>query len=129
MIEILTKRHEVTDVWYEREFNYRDNSNAGFSFPCDEFANVDESKLCKEARKNFIDCLSRDVDVVDLGAVKHEITYMEPIYARCSCGEELHLTGVTLCPRCGRMYNSFGQELDVERALNFPEYGDNFLGD
>ena len=43
------------------------------------------------------------------------IDYKEPAHGTCICGEEVSLWdqyyGACECPKCGRWYNLFGQEL------------------
>lgn len=97
---------------YSYNYEWRDMPGAGFAFDCDEEGRINEAGLAPEALENLDKCRNGTFDVVDQGIRVYEWTYREPSWGRCCCGEEVALEGFTnTCRRCGRDYNSAGQEL------------------
>ena len=113
-MEIIKERERVTETSYDLNFYLKETGEISFSFPCDSEGHVDESKLLECAILNLRECLAK-TDVYYSRAKKHVNSYTEPAVGKCSCGEEFELIndymGATECPKCGRWYNLFGQEL------------------
>lgn len=113
MLKNMTPRERKTDIYYELMFD--DGHCNGFGFPCDADGNVlpfenpaaaENLKWCFENPSQF----SRYAEVVPFRQ-----TYTEPASGDCSCGERVFLTdeyyGACECPKCGKWYNLFGQEI------------------
>jgi len=111
-MNILTTRRELVEhVAYVRSFHWRDDPGAGFSFDCDESGAIDRAALYPEAIENLDKCLDGSFDVVDDGVEKREWQHWEPAQGRCPCGEIVYLDHFTNTCRCGRDYDSSGNEL------------------
>ncbi|MEG2018531.1 MAG: hypothetical protein RR128_08750 [Clostridium sp.] len=113
MLKIISERHKVEDVIYQREFESKELPGSGFSFDCDK-----EGKLkieYKEALDNFNYCITHPEEFYDKGLVEHINSYIEPAHAICECGREILLEinylGVCECPNCRTWHNPFGQQL------------------
>jgi hypothetical protein len=97
----------------ERRLNFDIDESGGSAFECDENGLVDASKLHECAKLNFVRNL--------VAALKGEL-YCPPyvheferrsisaMRIRCECRRELCMGGDTQCD-CGRMYNTFGQQI------------------
>lgn len=110
-MKIIKESEIVNAVEYLRHFDWKDDPGSGFSFPCDEYGNVNLSDK-PEAKENYEKCLSGEYDVVDLGVQKYEWTYREPAVGLCNhCNAEVELYGFTNTCECGTDYNWAGQEL------------------
>jgi hypothetical protein len=115
MIEIIQERKDHCDVSFRRSYVYRDDTGAGFSFECDEKGNVDADSLNEAARENYQKCIDGTNDVLDKGVLRYENNWTEYPIGKCACGEEIEMyehgaCGID-CEKCGRIYNSSGQEL------------------
>ena len=113
-LKIIKERERKTEVEYNREFRFKDDPNAGYSFPCDENGNLFED-LNEVALENYKRCLTDD-RITDLGVTKREYSYTEPAIGKCSCGRENQMVDQTngyaafQC-ECGQWYNLSGQAL------------------
>ena len=111
MIEIIRKKECVDSKDNYLDFHYRNSPMNGFSFPCDEQGNVDESKLHPAGLYGFRKCKT-DPDICCNGVITHLRTYTEPAVGRCHCGAEIKLGEMTnTCEKCGREYNWNGTDL------------------
>lgn len=93
---------------------YDDEHGTGFIFHCDERGNMKE--MSKEAQANLEYCEAHPEEFARAGEmIDCSYTYIEPAHGKCSCGEEIILEcdydGACQCPKCGRWYNLYGQEL------------------
>lgn len=118
MAEIIEKSKYVTDVWYERSFEFEGEPNCGYGFDCDKNGNLSPN-LCEAAIENYKMCLNTTVingkKLIDRGVKKHNHTYRVPTRLKCDCGEIISLVnecmGACSCPVCEQWYNLFGQKL------------------
>ena len=141
-MKIISERYIEEIVSYEREFEYKSSKfiGSGFSFPSDEYGNVDVTKLTDSGLKSYNDCIlgkitvtrgqqwiynadndyvpvpgtgSRTVeDIVDLGVRKSIHSYTHAAVCQCDCGNEIQLSHFTnTCEVCERDYNMSGQLL------------------
>lgn len=115
MLKNYTPIERKTIISYEIEFMYPD-MNSGFSFPCTETGELLELKS-PYALANYKDCMAHPerFEIFNhIREVKHN--YRENAHGTCECGEEVRLWdewyGACECPKCGRWYNLFGQELN-----------------
>lgn len=112
MLKNIIRGEYVTERDYALE--YTDRMGNGFSFPCDESGNP--LGLTDAALKNLEWCRNNTDKFEYPGIVKtYKRRYREPTTGTCSCGETVELwdqyMGACECPRCGKWYNLFGQEL------------------
>ena len=113
MIKILKDRSPEVIVDRYLEFRYKDDPNSGFVFPALPNGEVDFDHMSREAKDNYITCLSDDRLTKPEFKVEKR-TYMSPAIGKCICGREVILDcdhmGAVQC-ECNRWYNLFGQSL------------------
>ncbi len=113
MLKIIRERRPIKFRDYTIEYRYKDDPNAGFSFPATCHGDPDFSAMGSEMLANYEACLT-DKRLTEGEFTKHEWTYMEPALGLCSCGKEVVLDcdhhGAVQC-ECGKWYNLFGQSL------------------
>lgn len=103
-------RYEVVEFF--RNFHWRGDNGAGFSFDCDKDGNVDVEAMHPYGRENYAKCLSGEYDVVDLGVNESRRTVRVPARGECRCGRIVNLAnGLDNECECGRCYNSSGSEV------------------
>lgn len=107
----------VEKIDYEVRF-YRDASG-GFAFPCDKDGKlIVDSNTNPAAIKNYEWCLeNKDEFPYDFNrVVETHHSWREPNTGTCHCGQHIELVnqymGACECPKCGRWYNIWGQELN-----------------
>lgn len=110
MARIITERKHVTEHTYAQLFSYVKNPEAGFSFECDSEGNIFTPRY-EAGRANLAACLSGSAEVTGPRLQTFTSSWTEPAVLRCDCGARIPLEGDTECARCGRLYNSSGQEL------------------
>ena len=119
MAEIIKKSELVTDIYYEREFNYEGEPGCGYSFPCDKDGNL-SADIPSAALENYDKCIREKVEwngkrIIDRGIRERKNTYRVPAELKCNCGEVFPLIdeylGACECPFCGQWYSLSGQEL------------------
>ena len=113
MLTNIIRGEYVTEVRYELAFD--DGHGNGYGFPCDANGVVDEG-LTPDALSNLEYCrqhpeaFKRANEVVEI-----RLQYKEEDRGTCRCGETVYLhdqyRAACQCPKCGRWYNLFGQEL------------------
>ena len=113
MLKIIKERTPKTIKEYYINFWYKDDPEAGFTFPALPFGEPDFAVMSEEAIANYKKCLTDD-RLTGPEFIKDERTYWAPAVGKCSCGKEVVLEGgyegATQC-ECGRWYNLFGQSL------------------
>lgn len=124
MLKIIKERTPETTIDYYIDFIYKDDLNAGFSFPATSDGEVDFSRMSKEAKANYESCLTDDrLTGPEFNVEKH--TYTNPAVGKCICGREVILDsdyyGAVVCD-CGKWYNLFGQELKDPKYWKDDEY-------
>jgi hypothetical protein len=101
--------HRVAYVWDP------DRPNGGFSFPCDQDGKVDVSIMAEPAQRNYLACLSGQVDgcpVYGPTLERDRWTWREPAVGECEvCRREVILDRATCACECGADYNAMGQRL------------------
>jgi hypothetical protein len=104
-VRIIRHSEIVECARYSRELDRGDGS--GYSFDCEEDGTVDPATAARIA-----ELLAAEPALRDRGVRADRWHYREPAVGRCACGAEVELGGFTNeCDRCGRLYNSGGQEL------------------
>ena len=113
MLKIIKERTPVKMKEYTIEYRYKDDPNAGFTFPATRSGAPDFSCMSPEAKANYNACLT-DNRLTGGELEVREWTYVEPAIGKCFCGKEVILDsdymGAVMCD-CGRWYNLFGQSL------------------
>ena len=99
--------------WYELVFD--DGHGNGCVFHCDEHGET--SELNPDAAENLAYCRAHPEKFVRNGVVvRREQQVRNNPTGICECGETVELwpqyLGACECPKCGRWYNLFGQELN-----------------
>ncbi len=117
MSRIIERGYDEVRTHRERVFHYEGDPGWGFTFPVDA-----EGRLTNpnpEARANWDACMTGTAHgrpVVDEGVRVREEIVKQPAIIKCDCGARVTAhrgswMGVHTCDRCGRDYNSAGQEL------------------
>jgi len=105
-VKIEEYRQIYQAVGYER--------GCGLSFPCDKDGHVNLQELQKPALENWYKAQA-GVEFEFEGVVDCSYEYYEHPVGQCECGARVSLRGDSMgeldCPKCGRVYNIFGQEL------------------
>lgn len=108
MAKIVTERRRVWRDCRTHEYRYKNDPDAGFSFPVDEV-------LSEEGKANLEYCKSHPDELIDMGIENYGWWYTENATAECECGQIIPLwdeyLGACECEHCGRWHNLFGQEL------------------
>ena len=97
---------------------FDDGCNNGFGFPCDKDGNLLQSEMENPAAwENYRYCLSNPEKFFRFNkVVSCEHSWRENNTGTCHCGEPMELyneyLGACECPKCGRWYNIWGQELN-----------------
>ena len=113
MIKNYKPSHIETSVEYGLRFF--SDCDGGYEFPC----NSDGSLLpmADEAKANYEWAMQNPDKFPYAFNEVHKYTreYREPASGDCRCGEHVELfdeyLGACQCPKCGKWYNLFGQEL------------------
>ncbi len=120
MIQNYTPSEWRTEDEYRVEFFV--DSCGGMSYPCDEHGNVLRGQMSPAAISNYEDDLRHPERYPYCFNAVHKIPhrYSEPAKGTCECGERIELysqyMGACECPKCGRWYNVFGQEMNPPRT-------------
>ena len=112
MLKNITNREPKTFTEYH--LVYDDQKGNGCWFPCDKDGNLEG--MTEAALKNLENCKAHPEKFARSGeVVATERTYIEPAHGTCDCGKEVVLEnqyyGSCQCPKCGRWYNLFAQEI------------------
>lgn len=108
MAQIISRRESHEEAVYYLHFNWKNDSNSGFMFPCDEHGNVSKENQTDSYHK----CFKGELDVELVGVQKYVHRWTNPSVLRCDCGEEIDLFNFTnTCHECGADYNMSGQRL------------------
>ncbi len=129
MIKILKERERKERVRHVIEFDLIEDPNSGFCFDADEDGNVMFNPEYREIQQaNYNMCLNSD-KYDGPHRRTYSWSYSEPAEAECICGEHIELTdqymGACGCPKCGRWYNLFGQELNPPHSWSNSQEGDD----
>ena len=105
--------HIETVVEYGLRFFQHEDG--GFEFPCDAQGNL--LPMTGEAKANYTWAMQHP-EHFPWGyneVHRYDRQYREPASGDCDCGEHVDLYdeyyGACQCPKCGKWYNLFGQEL------------------
>lgn len=115
-LKLISERHPVEVVQYRHNFTLiGEEKGNGYSFPCHADGSLmKEDENYNYWKDNYERCLQSD-DYIDEGVEKESYTYTEPAIGKCSCGENITLSGDVQCPNCGQWYNIWGQSLKEPR--------------
>lgn len=110
MNRIIRYRDRIETVAYSLFFPVH-SAGHGYGFDCDAQGNVDADKLNPAARANFEMCKRDHAGIAIVQTIRgHDI---EPGLMKCDCGRthEIWDHHDITCEKCGRSYNSAGQQL------------------
>lgn len=109
-IKIIKERERKERTDYERHFTDLKRPGCGFGFPCTpDGALISTNPASLE---NYRKCTDGTYTVRDDGITHWTVRWTEPAIAKCDCGHKISLESFTnTCEKCGRDYNSFGQQL------------------
>lgn len=130
MLQNLVPSERVHENRYTIEFIAE--NTAGFSFPCDANGNLDKDNMTKAAIDNYNMCINSNPEDWEIFNELHveRWSYIEPAHGTCDCGEDVVLIdeyyGACQCPKCGKWYNLFGQELRDPDEWEEPHYDDEY---
>jgi hypothetical protein len=117
-IEMLTiiKEREHKEYTYARlEFDYLGIHGSGFTFPVTEDGEPDFDKMIHAGVANYNYCINHPEKFEKPEIRNYTGTFVDPAVGICSCGNQVELVaeylGACSCPKCGKWYNIFGQEL------------------
>jgi len=113
-MEIISPRERKTHVEYCLRFKHLDDTNSGYSFPCDEHGLIDIMSLAPDGLDNWKLCNAPE-NPENVGPAvfeKDEWQYWQDAIGKCECGREVVLYNqfYNSCD-CGALYNNFGQRL------------------
>jgi hypothetical protein len=114
-VKLTKERRRVEGTAHDRVFDYVGHTGWGFSFACQADGTI-KGPLHPAAAENLAACLAGTNGTIDRGVRSYAYAYTVPAEGRCTCGAIVVLDGDTRgegidCDRCGRIYNSGGQEL------------------
>lgn len=111
-IKIISHIQEKEETSYYIFYEWAEELDAGFMFPCNQDGDIDFNSMSQEALDNYEKCESGEYEVVYHGLRRSVNTYREPAVGECSCGKEVVLESNTnQCKSCGSYYNAIGQQL------------------
>lgn len=111
-MELISNRVVVEDLEFVHLFISKSNPGLAYSFDCSKSGEISgDGFVSREDRcLQFTTCLCDDT-LKYLSIIARKFYRTEPATGRCSCGQIVALESFTNECQCGRMYNSFGQEL------------------
>lgn len=114
MTKWIRHRERIETVRYYLSFEFPNEPGAGYSFPCTEDGVLKEEEIPSTARESLAYCLDPKNKMIPKGVVKYYNVYHEPAQIACGgCGTTVTLDSswANECPKCGALYNGFGQGL------------------
>jgi hypothetical protein len=100
---------------YRMCFYFSDDPyGGGFAFECNKDGSIDIESMNPGALENLAKCLFGIYDVSLEGIIDYSRLISNDPYGKCDCGETVYLSydyGHGIDCRCGRIYNTSGQEL------------------
>lgn len=120
-------KNATFETRYYYELCFDDGTNNGFCFPCDAEGNLLPG-LSDCAIRNYNFCMEHPERFKRWNKViKNSQRVKINASGICSCGEHIELQDQYMsaceCPKCGRWYNLFGQELNPPKTW---ENGDDW---
>lgn len=110
-IRIISHGRKVEEFSYFIFYEWVEELDSGFMFPCNEYGEIDFDSMSQEALDNYEKCEVEEYEVVYQGLRRCVNRYWEPAIGECFCGKEVVLGSNTNQCECGQYYNSIGQEL------------------
>ena len=115
---ITTNPGRVFSKTYSRDFHWKDDPGAGYSFECSKLGTFPASQNAA-SKMNLREAIN-SLEMIDEGVVESEHSYFEPASGECSCGESFALNDPldNACPGCLAVYNSSGQRVTDSRECD-----------
>jgi hypothetical protein len=110
-IEIVSHRRHVEEVEYYIFYEWAEQLDSGFHFPCNSDGDINFNDMAPEAMENYEKCENGEYEVVYQGMQRFVNSYWEPAVGLCSCGKRVTLDSNTNRCKCGSYYNQMGQQL------------------
>ena len=111
-IKIISHGRRVEDAEYYIFYEWAEQLDSGFMFPCNQDGVINFNDMSKTALDRYEKCESGEYEVVYRGLQRMVNRYWEPAIGECSCGNEVVLESNTnMCEHCGSYYNMGGQQL------------------
>ena len=124
-LKIIKEREPKEIITYSLDFDYKDDSGGGFTFPCNQHGEILRDEMPQTAIANYIRCM-RDNRLTSPYIRTHRNHWVEPAIGKCVCGEQVLLEnqymGACQCPKCGQWYNIYGQSLIPPEYWEDDEY-------
>lgn len=109
-MRITRKSQHVRVESYGLAWEWIDQPDAGFSFPCDQQGNILKDQMGPEAWESYKEAQNNPA-LTFKGVKDYSYTHFEQAQGRCSCGRLVELYGFTNTCECGLEYNMSGQQL------------------
>lgn len=112
-MNIVKQSKRVYEKEYQMNWNWKDDPDAGFSFPCDKEGNILTHEMQPAGLENLRKCRAGEHDVFGPILDSIERSWWECAEGECECGGRVYLqmSLTNTCDGCGREYNSSGQLL------------------
>lgn len=111
-IKIVSHKRRVEEIDYFIFYEYAEELDAGFMFPCNREGEINFNELSKEALVNYEKCENGEYEVVYQGLQRSINKYWEDAVGECSCGALVTLaSNSNQCEKCRTWYNFAGQQL------------------
>ena len=124
-LKIIKEREPKEIIIYSLDFDYKDDSGGGFTFPCNQHGEILRDEMPQPAIANYIRCML-DTRLTSPYIRTHRNHWVEPAIGECVCGEQVILEnqymGACQCPKCGQWYNIYGQSLISPEYWEDDEY-------
>lgn len=114
MVEWIREPKHIKMTQYSLNYGSKKIAGAGFTFPCDEYGNVDYENWNIGMQRNYDACRNNTNDTYFEGFKRWTNSYTVPGVIKCEYCDaqvELGLPDVNECEKCGQLYNSLGQAL------------------
>lgn len=126
MIQIIKQRERIECNRYQLFFQMRALKGSGYMFDCDVLGIILDSsiKAYQKVKDQLNDREVYNSPVVEI--LNH--SYVEPAIGLCHCGSEVTLSDPmdNDCRKCGRIYNSSGQEVNCHARDADEPYDEDF---
>lgn len=115
--KIVRKRERIQYYTYSQFFERVDRPGSGFAFPCTMEGTILVSEMTDGGRDTLDKVLAGEIPGLKEPVLQESLhRYTQTAIFQCAvCRSEflakLDSTGACECPKCGRLYNGFGQPL------------------
>ena len=118
MIQIVRFPGVVVKHFYYIFYEWVEKPFEGFKFPSNIHGELDFNKMTPEMLVDYEKCESDEYEVLYQGLQRDLESIRQPAVGRCWCGVEVVLQGAINQCKCGRCYNSSGQEKETSNGIS-----------